>query len=124
MNNKIAKQLEFKTKGNKKKYKVEGICDNAVYAKKLEAGYLSGLYYLVSRESNLEDENTWKHILVVQHLRKLVNTFYKDHFNKPTIISLPINSALPIVKHTTLPNLNDKQMCNQPVSNIYKKAKH
>ena len=36
--------------GNKdsKKYKVEAIWDNAVYLNKLESGYLTGFYYLVT----------------------------------------------------------------------------
>ena len=45
---KTAEQLEFEAGGNNEEYKVEGICDSAVYARELEAGYLLGLYYLVS----------------------------------------------------------------------------
>lgn len=32
---------------NTKKYKVKTICNNKVYAKKLDNSYLPGLYYLV-----------------------------------------------------------------------------
>ena len=48
MDEKIAEQLEFEASGNNKEYKVEGICDSAVYIRKSEAGHLPGLYYLVS----------------------------------------------------------------------------
>ena len=44
-----ATQLEFKVNNNKK-YKIESIWDSAVYAKKLEAGHLPKLYYLVFLE--------------------------------------------------------------------------
>ena len=45
---KIVKKLEFKSGSNSKEYKVEGICNSAVYAEESEVSYLSGLYHLVS----------------------------------------------------------------------------
>ena len=45
---KTAEQLEFETGSNNEEYKVEDICNSAVYAKESEAGHLPGLYYLVS----------------------------------------------------------------------------
>ena len=39
-------------------YKVEAIQDSAVYTRKSESGHLSGLYYLVSWKSYLEEKNT------------------------------------------------------------------
>ena len=45
---KTAEQLEFESGGNNKEYKVEGICDSAVYARELEVGHLPGFYYLIS----------------------------------------------------------------------------
>ena len=42
---KKAKQLEFEAGGNNKEYKIESICDSAVYTKKSETGHLLGLYY-------------------------------------------------------------------------------
>ena len=39
---------ELDAGNDSKKYKVEVIRDSAVYAKKLESGYLPGLYYLAS----------------------------------------------------------------------------
>ena len=45
---KTAKQLEFEAGSNNEEYKVESICDSAIYARELETGHLVGLYYLVS----------------------------------------------------------------------------
>ena len=43
----IVTELNFKA-GDNEEYKVEEIWDSAVYANKLEAAYLPGLYYLVA----------------------------------------------------------------------------
>ena len=58
MNKKTIEQPEFKAGGNNKEYKIEDICNSAVYARELEASHLSELYYLVFRKSYLIDENT------------------------------------------------------------------
>ena len=42
--------------GNNKKYEVEAIIDNAVYAKEAER-YLPGLYYLISWKGYPEEES-------------------------------------------------------------------
>ena len=42
----MIKKLEFEANNNSKKYKMEAIWDNAVYAIKWEV-HLSSLYYLV-----------------------------------------------------------------------------
>ena len=55
---KTAKRLEFETEGDNKEYEMEGICDSAVYARESKAGYLLGLYYLVSWKGYYEDEST------------------------------------------------------------------
>ena len=44
---KTVEQLEFKAGGNNEEYKLESICNSAVYARKLKAGHLLGLYYLI-----------------------------------------------------------------------------
>lgn len=45
---KTMSSLEFENNGNSKKYKVETICDNKVYAKELGSGYhLINLYNLI-----------------------------------------------------------------------------
>ena len=51
-------QLEFEA-GNNKEYEVDGILDNAVYAKE-SAGQLPGLYYPVLWKGYPEEENTWE----------------------------------------------------------------
>ena len=52
-------QLDFKYEaGNNKEYKIDGILDSIVYAKKLTTSQLLGLYYLVLWKSYLEKENT------------------------------------------------------------------
>ena len=49
-------QLEFEA-GNNKEYKVEGIWDSTVYARK-RAGQLARLYYLVLWKGYPEKKNT------------------------------------------------------------------
>ena len=58
MDEKTAEQLEFEAGGNNEEYKMEGIYDSAVYARKLETGHLPGFYYLVSWKSYSKDKNT------------------------------------------------------------------
>ena len=57
MDEKTAEQLEFETGGDNKEYEVEGIRDSAVYARKLEAGHLLGLYYLISWKGYPKDKS-------------------------------------------------------------------
>ena len=105
---KTVEQLEFEAGGDNEEYEVEGICNNAVYARELEACHLPGLYYLVSWKGYPEDESTWEPTSAVQHLRKLVSTFHKDHPDKPTATSPPIDLAPPMAKRTAPPNINGK----------------
>ena len=95
--------MEFDVDDNSsKEYKVEAIWDSAVYTKELKSGYLSCLYYLVSWIRYPEEENIWKPALVVQHLKKLISLFHKDHLTKPIANFLAVNiasqMARPIVK--------------------------
>ena len=48
MDEKIIEKLKFEVGGDNKKYKVEGICNSAVYAIESETGYLLSFYYLIS----------------------------------------------------------------------------
>ena len=83
-------------------YEVEAIRDSAVYARE-SAGHLPGLYYLVSWKGYPEEENTWEPYSVVQHLRKLISSFHKDHPDKPTAISEAIDTAPPMARPTIKP---------------------
>ena len=86
--------------GDDKEYEVEAIRDSAVYAKEAD-GHLPGLYYLVAWKGYPEEENTWEPSSAVMHLRKMVSTFHKDHLEKPTTTSAPLDSAPIMAKPTT-----------------------
>ena len=91
-------QLDFEFEaGNNKEYEVDGNWDSAVYAKEL-VGQWPGLYYLVSKKSYLEKENTWEPTLISQYLWRLVTAYYKDNPKKPTATSTPVNTAPPIAR--------------------------
>ena len=115
---KTAEKVEFKGGNNNEEYKVEGICNSTVYAKESEVGQLLGLYYLVSWKSYLKDESTWEFASAVQHLRKLVSTFYKDCPNKLTATSPPIDLAPAIAKCTASPNFNDKRKRGRTIGSV------
>ena len=110
---------EFKP-GNDKEYEVEAIQDSAVYAKEAD-GYFPWLYYLVVWKSYLEEENTGEPSSAVMHLRKMVSTFHKDHPEKPTTTSAPLDSAPPMAKPTT--QLPAKRKRGQPSGRAKKCAK-
>ncbi len=93
------KDLKFETRGNKE-YEFEVIIDSAIYGQQTNSNQMPGLYYLVLWKGYLEEENTWKPSLAVIHLRKLINTFYKEHPEKPTATSPSLNSVLPMVRPT------------------------
>ena len=94
----VEKIPELDTGNDSKEYKLKAIRDSAVYANKLESGYLPSFYYLVAWKGYLEEKNNWKLLSAVQHLKKLISSFYKDYLKKPIATSLRINSAVPIVK--------------------------
>ena len=102
------------------KYKVEAICNSAVYAKESESGHFLGLYYLISWKGYLKEENTWEPYLAVQYPRKLIRLFYKDHFDKSTVIFEAIDTVLPMAKPTVKPT---KQKQGQPANSSNKWAK-
>ena len=84
-------------------YEVEAIRDSAVYARESESSHLPGLYYLVSWKGYSEEENTWKPASAVQHLRKLISSFHKDHPDKPIATSEAIDTAPPMARPTVKP---------------------
>ena len=96
-------QLNFEFEaGDNKEYEVDGIRDSAVYARE-SAGQLPGLYYLVSWKGYPEEENTWEPASAIQHLRKLVTAYHKDNPEKPTVTSVPVDTAPPTARPTAPP---------------------
>ena len=91
-------QLKFKA-GNNKEYEVNGIRNNAVYAKKSTTSQLSELYYLVLWKGYPDKENTWELVLAIQHLWRLVTDYHKDNPMKLTATSFPVDTAQPMAKH-------------------------
>lgn len=85
-----------------KEYEVETIWDNAVYAMESDS-HLPRFYYLMFQKSYLKEKNIQKLSSAIQHLQKLINSFYKDHAKKPTVISLSIDSILPMLRPTVRP---------------------
>ena len=106
--------------GNDKEYEVEAIRDSTVYAKEADR-HLLGLYYLVAWKGYSEEESTWEPSLTVMHLRKMVSTFYKDHPEKPTVTSAPLDSAPPMVK--PMIQLSAKRKQGQPTGRTTKRTK-
>ena len=119
----VEKVPELDASDNSKEYEVEAIWDSAVYTRKLE-GHLSGLYYLVAWKDYSEEENTWEPVLAVQHLKKLISLFHKDHPKKPTTTSLPVDSAPSMARLTVKPAKSiTKRKQGQPANNINKQDK-
>lgn len=74
------------------------IKDSVVYSNEVVEGQLSGLSYLISWKSHSKDENTWETASAVIYLYKIIIIFHQDHLEKSIVISLLINSALPMAK--------------------------
>ena len=104
-------------------YEVEAIWDSEVYAKESELSHLPGLYYLVSWKEYLKEENTCEPASVVQHLRKLISSFHKDHPDKPTATSPAIDTAPPMARPTVKPAEPSKQKQGRPANSTNKQAK-
>ena len=104
-------------------YEVEAIRDSAVYARESELGHLPGLYYLVSWKRYPEEENTWEPASAVQHLRKLISSFHKDHPNKPTATSLTINTVPPMARLSVKPTEPLKRKRERPIGRAKKRTK-
>ncbi len=123
----MTSRLEFENEDNGEEYEVEAICDSVVYAKESDNGHhLPGLYYLVPWKGYLEEKNTWEPALAVLHLRKLISTFHRDHPEKPTATSPPIDSAPLIARLTVRPEASitkRKRGCPAKANGTSKRAK-
>ncbi len=117
-------QLEFEGDGAGKEYKVEAIWDSAVHPKEPEGGHSSGLYYLVSWKSYPKEENTWELASVIQHLRRLVSTYHKEHPEEPTTTSPQVDSALLMARPTIKPTNKRKRGRPAKATSANKRAKN
>ena len=95
-------------------YKVEVIWDSLVYARESKSGHLPGLYSLVLWRRYLKEENIWELASMIQHLRKLINSFHKNHPDKPTAPSPAINTASPMARLVVKPIKPPKQKRGGP----------
>ena len=119
---KIATELDA-SDDDSGEYKVEVIRNSAVYTRESESGHLPGLYYLILWKKYPEKENTWEPTSAIQHLRKLISSFYKDHPNKPTVTSPTIDTKPPIARLTVTPTKPLKQKRGRPTNSTNKRAK-
>ena len=109
-----------------KEYEVEAIRNSAVYVNESESGHLPSLYYLVAWKGYPKEENTWEPSSAVQHLKKLISSFHKDHPEKPTATFPPIDSAPPMARPTVKPTAKatTKQKRGRPANSASKRAKN
>ena len=110
-------ELDFKGNGDgdgdSEEYKVETICDSAVYARESE-GQLPGFYYLLSWKGYPAEKNTWEPASAIQYLCRLVSTFHKENPEKLTAISTLVDSAPSLAKPTVKPGSANKRKRGQP----------
>ncbi len=114
-------EKEFEARGDKD-YEVEAIINSTVYGQQANSNQMPGLYYLVSWKGYLEEKNTWKPLSIVIHLRKLISTCHKKHPEKPTAISLPLDSA-PLMARPTIPK-EPKQKRGRPSKGANKRGRN
>ena len=115
--------VELDSGDKKVEYELEAIWDSEVYARESELGHLSALHYRVSWKRYSEEENTWKPASAVQHLRKLISSFYKNHLDKSTATSPAINTAPPMARPTIKPAKPSKRKRGRSANSTNKQAK-
>ncbi len=81
-----------------------------------------GLYYLILWKGYLEKENTWEPTSTVIHLRKLISTLHKEHPEKSTATSPPLDST-PLMDRALVPK-EPKQKRGHPSKGTNKKGKN
>ena len=96
----VEKAPELDAGDNSEEYEIEAISDSAVYTMESESGHLPGLYYLVAWKGYPKEENIWEPFLAVQHLKKLISSFHKDHLEQPTVTSSLVDFAPPMARLT------------------------
>ncbi len=101
-------EVEGNGDGDGEEYEIEAIRDSEVYTRESES-HLPGFYYLISWKGYPKEKNTWEPSLAIQHLRRLVRTFHKEHLEKSTATSTPVNSASPMAKPAVKPGSANKQ---------------
>ena len=93
---------KLNTSSNNVKYKRKAIWNNTVYTKESKSDYLQELYYLVFWKRYLKEKNILELVLAIQHLKKIINSFYKDYLYKLIAIFKAMNIVLlmarPIIK--------------------------
>lgn len=110
--NKLPKlESELNTRKDKE-YKVEVIKDSIVYAEFAKSQLLD-LHYLVSWKSYSENKGTWEPDSAILYLWKIISIFYKDHPEKSTATSPPLDSTLSMTTPTIKPTI--KRKCNRLV---------
>ena len=121
----VKKVPELDASDDSKEYEVEAIWDSAVYTMELESDHLPKLYYLVAWKGYPEEQNIWEPVSAIQHLKKLISSFHKDHLEKPTATSLPVNSAPPMARPTVKPTAKSttKRKRGRSANNANKQAK-
>lgn len=92
---------KFETKNNYKKYEVKLIINIMVYIIETK-NHMLCFYYLVLWKGYLKEKCTWKPLVIVMHLQKLINTLYKEHPEKLTATSRLLNFVLPITRTIVL----------------------
>ena len=105
------------------KYEVKAIWNSAVYARESELGHLPGLYYLVSWNGYPEEKSTWELASAVQHLKKLISLFHKNHCDKLTATSSAIDTTPPIAKPTAKSTEPTKRKQEQLIGHVKKRTK-
>ena len=119
----VDKQITKLETSNSKEYKVKAIWNSAVYASKLESGQLPGLYYLVAWKGYPKEKNAWESLSAIQHLKKLINCFYKEHPEKSIATFPPIDSFPPIARPIVRPT-PFKRKWGRPAGGTSKRARN